>query len=146
VTVDFARTEWDRACDAIRDAQFLVSNGGFDSAASRAYYAIFHALTALFALESRTFSARRPKCAAGEFPRISVIPDVATGNTARERGRTTEWIGECEDLLDVMSEQLGNAKWIVAAHAGQIVPCVDRPTQPSSCELLICTPVLPVRR
>lgn len=56
MTVDFARTEWDRACDAIRDAQFLVSNGGFDSAASRAYYAIVHALTALFALESRTFT------------------------------------------------------------------------------------------
>lgn len=56
MTVDLARTEWDRACDAIRDAQLLVSNGGFDSAASRAYYAIFHAVTALFALESRTFT------------------------------------------------------------------------------------------
>jgi uncharacterized protein len=56
MTVEYARTEWDRALEAFRSAQLLVAHGGFDSAASRAYYAAFHAVTALFALEDRTFT------------------------------------------------------------------------------------------
>ena len=56
MTTDHPRTEWDRAIDACRDAQILLANGGFDGAASRAYYAAFHAVTALFALEGRTYT------------------------------------------------------------------------------------------
>jgi hypothetical protein len=44
VTAEYARTEWDRALEAFRGAQLLVAHGGFDSAASRAYYAAFHAV------------------------------------------------------------------------------------------------------
>ncbi len=55
MTVEAARTEWERARDALRDAQVLLAHHGFDGAASRAYYAAFHAVTALFALEGRTF-------------------------------------------------------------------------------------------
>ena len=53
---DYPRTEWDRAIDALRDADLLLANGGFDGAASRAYYAAFHAVTALFALDGRIFA------------------------------------------------------------------------------------------
>ena len=56
MTADYPRTEWDRAVDALRDAHFLLANGGFDGAASRAYYAAFHAVTALFALEGQIFA------------------------------------------------------------------------------------------
>jgi uncharacterized protein (UPF0332 family) len=56
VTADYARTEWDRAIDALRDADLLLANGGFDGAASRAYYAACHPVTSLFALEGRTFA------------------------------------------------------------------------------------------
>ena len=56
MTADYLRTEWDRAVDALRDAHLPLANGGFDSAASRAYYAAFHAVTALFALEDRIFT------------------------------------------------------------------------------------------
>lgn len=56
MTADYVKTEWQRALDALRDARLLATNGGFDSAASRAYYAAFHAVTALFALEGRTFT------------------------------------------------------------------------------------------
>jgi uncharacterized protein (UPF0332 family) len=56
MTAEYARTEWDRALEAFRAAQLLVAHGGFDSTASRAYYAAFHAATALFALEGRTFT------------------------------------------------------------------------------------------
>ena len=56
MTADYARSEWERAADALRDAHLLLANGGFDSAASRAYYAAFHAVTALFACEGRSFA------------------------------------------------------------------------------------------
>lgn len=56
MTADYPRTEWDRAVDALRDAHLLLASGGFDGAASRAYYAAFHAVTALFALEGRMFA------------------------------------------------------------------------------------------
>ena len=56
MTADYARTEWDRATDALREAHLLLANGGFDGAASRAYCAAFHAVTAFFALEGRIFT------------------------------------------------------------------------------------------
>lgn len=56
MTADYPRTEWDRAVDALRDAHLLLANGGFDGAVSRAYYAAFHAVTAMFAFQGRTFS------------------------------------------------------------------------------------------
>ena len=56
MTAAFPRIEWDRAIGAFRDAQVLLANSGFDGAASRAYYAAFHAVSALFALEGRIFA------------------------------------------------------------------------------------------
>jgi len=52
---EFAATEWERACRAIGSAEQLVQTDP-DSAASRAYYAAFHALTALFALRGQAFA------------------------------------------------------------------------------------------
>ena len=56
MTAAYARTEWDRALEAFRAAQLLTAHSGFDSAVSRAYYAAFHAVSALFALEGRAFT------------------------------------------------------------------------------------------
>ena len=52
---DFALGEWQRALRTLVSGRKLVSTDP-DSAASRAYYAAFHSLTALFALRGRTFS------------------------------------------------------------------------------------------
>jgi len=52
---EFAATEWQRALAALDIAKQAVETDP-DSAASRAYYAAFHALTALFALRGQTFS------------------------------------------------------------------------------------------
>ena len=52
---DFARSEWHRAERSLASARQLVQSDP-DSAASRAYYAAFHALTAAFALRGQTFS------------------------------------------------------------------------------------------
>jgi uncharacterized protein (UPF0332 family) len=56
MTAEYARTEWERALEALAAATLLLAHGGFDSAASRAYYAVFHAASALFALDGRTFT------------------------------------------------------------------------------------------
>jgi len=52
---DFAAAEWTRAERALCSAGKLAEADP-DSAASRAYYAAFHALTAAFALRGQTFS------------------------------------------------------------------------------------------
>jgi len=51
---DFARNQWERAQCTLKTAIALIESDP-ESAASRAYYAAFHALTALFALRSRSF-------------------------------------------------------------------------------------------
>lgn len=52
---EFAAAEWQRAQRTLVSAKQLAESDP-DSAASRAYYAAFHALTAFFALRGRTFS------------------------------------------------------------------------------------------
>ena len=52
---DFAASEWRRALRTLETAEHTVRTDP-DSAASRAYYAAFHALTAFFALRGQTFS------------------------------------------------------------------------------------------
>jgi hypothetical protein len=50
-----AATFWARAIQALKTAQSLVSLDA-DAAASRAYYAAFYAVSALFTLEGKTFT------------------------------------------------------------------------------------------
>ena len=52
---EFAAVEWRRAKTALCSAQTLAEADP-DSAASRAYYAAFHAVTALFALRGQSYS------------------------------------------------------------------------------------------
>lgn len=53
-----ARAHWRRAKAALLSAKASLSVSP-DDAASRAYYAAFHAVAAYFALQERTFKARR---------------------------------------------------------------------------------------
>ena len=52
---EFARTEWERAERTLASAKQLAESDP-DSAASRAYYAAVHALTAVLAVRGKTFS------------------------------------------------------------------------------------------
>ena len=54
MSLEYARDLWHRAENALRAAEALVPLSP-DDAASRAYYAVFHAATAAFVLEGRTF-------------------------------------------------------------------------------------------
>lgn len=59
----YAADLWKRAREAIRTAETDLSVS-FDAAASRAYYAAFYAVSALFALEGREFSKHTAVCSA----------------------------------------------------------------------------------
>lgn len=52
---EFATTQWQRALRTLSSARQLIETDP-DSAASRAYYAAFHALTTLFAFRGQSFS------------------------------------------------------------------------------------------
>lgn len=52
---EFAQAEWERARQALAGARQIHETDP-EGAASRAYYAAFHAITALFALRGETFS------------------------------------------------------------------------------------------
>lgn len=54
--IEYATAEWSRAMDALRGAGHLAGVGDSDGAASRAYYAAFHAATALLALDEKSFT------------------------------------------------------------------------------------------
>ena len=77
----FAAIEWERARRALASARQLVETDP-DSAASRAYYAAFHGLTALFALRGKTFSKHSAVRAA--LHRELVQPGLFDKDTARD--------------------------------------------------------------
>ena len=52
---EFARSQWQRAQRSVKTAATLIESDP-ESATSRAYYAAFHALTALFALRGQSFN------------------------------------------------------------------------------------------
>ena len=51
----FAQAAWARGARSLASAA-MVAQSDPDSAASRAYYAVFHAATAVFALEGKSFA------------------------------------------------------------------------------------------
>jgi len=73
-----AASLWRRAAEAIGAARLAADNGYSDTAASRAYYAAFYAVSALFALEGK------------EFRRQSAV-EAALHRDLVHRGR---WSGE----------------------------------------------------
>ena len=108
---DYPRAEWDRAIDALRDADLLLANGGFDGAASRAYYAAFHAVTALFGLDGRIFT----KHAALE---AAIHRDlVKDGKWPSELGRDFSFCVELRGVGDYGTEVRVDAKQAAAAIA-----------------------------
>ena len=82
---EFAAAEWERARGSLAAATQLVDTDP-NSAASRAYYAAFHAARALFALRGRTFSKHAAV-------RSAVHRDlVHTGEWRQDLGRAYEYL------------------------------------------------------
>ena len=126
MTPEYGRTEWDRAIDSFRGARLLLANGDFDGAASRAYYAAFHAVTALFALDGRVFTKHAAVQAA-------VHRDlVKTGKWRQELGRDYSFcvdlrgVGDYGTEVRVDAEQASDA----IASAGRILYAVGSTLPP----------------
>lgn len=83
--IEFSVAEWLRAHRALASAHQLAESDP-DSAASRTYYAAFHALTALFALRGQTFS-RHSALRAAVHREL-----VQTGQWTRELGRAYDFV------------------------------------------------------
>jgi len=90
---EFAAAEWQRAERALDSARQIVP-GDPDSAASRAYYAAFHALTALFALRGQMFSKH-------SAIRAAMHRDlVQNGLLAADRGRDYDFLMDLRETGD----------------------------------------------
>ena len=90
---EFAAAEGKRAHRALASARELVGTDP-DSSASRAYYAAFHALTAVFALRGRTFSKHSSVRAA--LHRELVLPGLLENG----RGRDYDFLRDLRETGD----------------------------------------------
>ena len=90
---EFAGSQWQRARRIIQTASMLVESDP-ESAASRAYYAAFHALTALFALRGQSFKKHTALRAALHRDLIK------SGEWPRERGKDYDLLTELREASD----------------------------------------------
>lgn len=90
---EFAVVEWGRAKRALDSAGQLVQTDP-DSAASRAYFAAFHALTAAFALRGQTFSKHTAIRAALHRELIQA------GLLTSELGKDYDWLADLREAGD----------------------------------------------
>ena len=90
---EFAAAEWQRALRTLTSARQLLSTDP-DSAASRAYYAAFHSLTALFTLRGQTFSKHSALRAALHRELIR------TGRWAVEHGQAYDFLMDMRERGD----------------------------------------------
>jgi len=98
VSDDYARDLWDRGLNALASAETLLLVSA-DDAASRAYYAAFHAASAAFALAGQTFTRHTAL-------RAAVHRDwVKTGIWGVELGADFDALWELRDLGDYGGRQ-----------------------------------------
>lgn len=90
---EFAEAEWQRAHRTLATARQLAHTDP-DSAASRAYYAAFHAVTALFALRGQAFSKH-------SGVRAALHRDlIRTGKWAEDLGRAYDLLMDLRETAD----------------------------------------------
>ena len=116
------QANWERALEDLRVARHILPMSP-NTAASRAYYAVFHAVTALFLLENKTFATHKAV-------EIAVHRDlVKAGRWPAELGKLFSRISDYRGIGDygqderVSQEQgqeaVGGAAAMVAAVAAE---------------------------
>jgi uncharacterized protein (UPF0332 family) len=119
---EFARSEWQRAQRAIKTAATLIESDP-ESATSRAYYAAFHALTAVFALRGQSFSKHAAL-------RGALHKDlIKTGQWPVELGKDYDFLMDLREIGDYggvgrVSEQ--DARCAVEAAQRIIAACQEK--------------------
>jgi uncharacterized protein (UPF0332 family) len=84
----------DRATSTLQAAQMLLASDFSNDAASRAYYAAFHAATALLLSKNLSFGSH-----AGVLRAIS-LNFVKTGELPKSLGRDLNWLAELRQVAD----------------------------------------------
>jgi uncharacterized protein (UPF0332 family) len=118
---EFAAVEWQRALRTLETARQNAYTDP-DSAASRAYYAAFHAITALFALRGQSFSKHAAI-------RAALHRDlIRSGEWSSELGRSYDFLMDARakgDYGGLMQVSERDAK-IAFEKAAQILDAVKR--------------------
>jgi uncharacterized protein (UPF0332 family) len=110
VNPDYARDLWNRSLNALRSADALLAVSADDSA-SRAYYAVSHAVSAAFSIEGQSFTRHGAV-------RAAVYRDwVKSGIWSLDLGADFDAIWELRDLGDYGGGQHVSAEDAVAAVA-----------------------------
>lgn len=103
---DFALSEWQRALRTLKSAEILLETDP-DSAASRAYYAAFHAVTAVLALRDKEYSKH-------SAIRSALHRDlIKTGDWSEDLGGDYDYLMDLRETGDyggLMRVSAGNAK------------------------------------
>ena len=93
MTFDYAKDLWIRAINSLKSAESLLSVSN-DDAASRAYYAAFHAISAMFASQNKSFSKHTAL-------RVAVHRDlVNAGKWPKALGEAFDALWELRDIGD----------------------------------------------
>jgi len=118
---EFAAAEWRRALRTLGSARELVGADP-DSAASRAYYAAFHALTALFALRGRTFTSHSAIRAA--LHRDLIVP----GEWPADLGRDYDFLMDLREMGDYggLAQVASDSARMAVEKATTFLAAVDR--------------------
>ncbi len=118
---EFALVEWGRAQRAIASAERLVESDP-DSAVSRAYYAAFHAINALFALRGQSFTKHSALRAAIHRELIH------SGQWPQELGGSFDLLMDLRERGDYggLAQVSPASARIAVAKAGDILTAVQR--------------------
>jgi uncharacterized protein (UPF0332 family) len=91
---DEVQSNLDRAYSSLQAARLLLESGLPDDSASRAYYAVFHAASALLLSKGLSFNSH-----SGVLRAIS-LNFVKTGQLDRTVGRNLSWLAEIRQVGD----------------------------------------------
>ena len=92
---DLSRYRLERAAEELDISRHLLTSGNYNASANRSYYAIFHALRAVLALDG--FDAKKHSSIISHFNRNYVKPGVFPPDTSK--------------LIDAAFEVRGNADY-----------------------------------
>lgn len=112
---DEIRANLDRAEATLQAAKVLLATNFLNDAASRAYYAAFHAATALLLSEGLSFSSHT-----GVLRAVS-LNFVKPGKLPNYYGRDLNWLAELRQVADY-----GEVKNVSASEAERAIATADQ--------------------
>ena len=111
---DEIQVNLDRAESSLQAARLLIDTNFLDDAASRAYYAVFHAASALLLSENLSFNSH-----SGVLRAIS-LNFVKTGRLDKSYGRNLKWLAELRQIGDY-----GESRRVTSDEAQRAISVAD---------------------